>query len=192
MRAFVFTDPSLKRHAGRFVWLSINTERADNAPFLERFPVQAWPSFFIIDPQKETAAIRWVGGATVPQLEKLLADGRRAIHPSTRGVAEVLSRADLLYGEGKNADAAEAYREALRMAPPGWPQYPRAVESLLFALAHEHEPKGCATTAQEAYAKLAHTPSAANVAATGLDCSLDLAADDPDRAALVSEFTRAC
>ena len=192
MRAFVFTDPSLRRHAGQFVWLSINTERAENAAFQAKFPVQAWPSFFIIDPRKEAVAIRWVGGATVPQLEKLLADGRRSVHPSTRGVSEALARADQLYGDGRNAEAAEAYREALRLAPPGWPQYARAVESLLFALAQRHDAKGCAKTAQEAYPKLAHTPSAANVAASGLDCSLDLPADDPDRAALVSEFTRAC
>ena len=31
-----------------------------------------------------------------------------------------------------------------------------------------------------------------HLAASGLDCSLDLPADDPDRAPLVSEFTRAC
>jgi tetratricopeptide (TPR) repeat protein len=192
MRAFVFTDPSLQRHAGQFVWLSINTERAENAPFLARYPVEAWPSFFVIDPRKEAVAIRWVGGATVPQLEKLLADGRRSVPSSGRGVAEALARADRLYGENKNSEAAEAYREALRLAPPGWPQYPRAIESLLFALAHQHDAKGCAKTAQEAYSKLAHTPSAANVAAVGLDCSLDLPADDPDRPALVSEFTRAC
>ena len=40
MRAFVFTDAALKRHAGRFVWLSVNTERIDaekegSAPIVE-------------------------------------------------------------------------------------------------------------------------------------------------------------
>ena len=31
MRAFVFTDRTLTRHAGRFVWLSLDMEKAQNA-----------------------------------------------------------------------------------------------------------------------------------------------------------------
>jgi tetratricopeptide (TPR) repeat protein len=192
MRAAVFTDGSLKRHAGQFVWLSINTEKANNASFLTKFPVQVWPSLFIIDPRKEMVTIRWVGGATVPQLEKLLTDGRRSMQAPGRGLDETLARADRLYGEGKNAQAAEAYREALRTAPASWPSYSRAVESLLFALENTHDAKRCATLAREAYPKLAKTPSAANVAGTGLDCALNVAVDDPERAELVAFLTRAC
>src|SRR6266581_8778126 len=114
MRAFVFTDRALERHAGQFVWLSIDTEKARNAPFLTKYPVQAWPSFFILDSRQESVALRWVGGATVSQLEKLLADGRRAVRGQERGAEEALARADRLYGEGKNAAAAQAYRDVLK------------------------------------------------------------------------------
>src|SRR5690348_5304461 len=103
MRAFVFTDRSLAKRAGQFVWLSINTELAANAPFLKKFPVQAWPSFYVIDSNTEKAAYRWMGGATVAQLNKVLDDGRRAVRPGRSEFQIALAKADRLFGEGKNA-----------------------------------------------------------------------------------------
>ncbi len=41
LRAYVFPDAALKKHAGRFVWLSIDTEKEKNAPFLARYPIEA-------------------------------------------------------------------------------------------------------------------------------------------------------
>src|SRR5258707_829663 len=98
MRAFVFTDKALERQAGRFVWLSINTEKRDNATLLGKFPVQAWPSFYVIDPVKEKVVLRYVGGATVPQLQHILDDGVRAAGGGKSRPAEALAQADALYG----------------------------------------------------------------------------------------------
>jgi tetratricopeptide (TPR) repeat protein len=186
MRAFVFTDKALARHAGQFVWLSIDTERAGNAPFLTKYPVEAWPTYFVLDPKSEKAALRWVGGATVGQLEKILDDGRLAVRGKEKGVEELLARADAAFGSGRNADAVRDYREALQKAPPGWARYGRTVESLLFALQRVKDQKGCAETARAAFPKLAATSSAANVAGSGLDCAVGLEADDPARAELVA------
>jgi tetratricopeptide (TPR) repeat protein len=186
MRAFVFTDRALRRRAGQFVWLSIDTEKQGNAPFLTKFPVEAWPSFYVLDPATEKVSLRWVGGATVRQVEKILDDGRKAVRGGEKGVEEILARADGFYGEGKNADAVREYRNALLHAPENWPRYGRAVESLLFALQRVHDEKGCADTAREAFPRLRRTSSAANVAATGLDCALSLKAEDPARSSLAA------
>jgi tetratricopeptide (TPR) repeat protein len=186
MRAFVFTDRALARRAGQFVWLSIDTEKQGNAPFLTKFPVEAWPSFYVLDPATEKASLRWVGGATVRQVEKILDDGRKAVRGGEKGVEEILARADGFYGEGKNADAAREYRDALSRAPENWPRYGRAVESLLFALQSIHDEKGCAETAREAFPRLRRTSSAANVSATGLDCALSLKPEDPARSSLAA------
>jgi len=186
MKAFVFTDRALTRRTGQFVWLAIDTEKAVNAPFLTKFPVQVWPSFYVLDPTTETVALRWVGGATVPQLQKILDDGQAAVGSRGRGLDETLARADKLYGQQKNGEAAEAYREALTQAPPEWPGYARTVESLLFALQASHQREPCAKTAREAFAKLARTSSAANVAASGLDCALELPAENRERKDLVA------
>jgi tetratricopeptide (TPR) repeat protein len=190
MRAFVFTDPALRRDAGRFVWLSVNTEKATNADFLKKFPVQVWPSMYVIDPKTEKVALRWVGGATVPQLQKLFGDAEQAVRGKQTGVDEILARADALYGEGKNAEAAKLYEEALSKAPKDWPRYGRAVESLLFALASTDSHEQCATLARDHYPALKDTPSAANVAASGLDCALSLPEKNEYRKPLVDELER--
>jgi tetratricopeptide (TPR) repeat protein len=191
MRAFVFPDRALAKRAGQFVWLSINTELAGNAPFLKKYPVQAWPSFFVISPDSETVAYRWVGGATVAQMQKILDDGRRAARPGTSAFETTLARADRLYGAGKSAEAVAAYRETLALAPKGWSRYGRTMESLLFAMESSHDSEGCARAALEAYPKLAESPSAASVAASGLGCALDIPAEKPGRAELVASLEKA-
>jgi tetratricopeptide (TPR) repeat protein len=189
MRAFVFTDASLKRHAGQFVWLSINTEKARNAAFLETHRIEALPSFYVLDPAAGKVVLRWVGGASVRQVERILEDGRRAVYGKERGVEELLAQADRFFGENKYAEAVEKYRGVLEKAPAGWPPYARTLESLLFSLQQIGDSKGCAETAREAYPKLRETPSSANVAGSGLDCALSMKEADPARAGLVAALT---
>jgi len=185
MRAFVFTDASLERYAGQFVWLSINTEKAGNAAFLEAHRIEALPSFYVLEPAAGQVALRWVGGASVRQIEKILEDGRVAASGAKRGAADLLAQADRLYGENKYAEAAKAYRAAIGKAPAGWPHYARALESLLFSLERIGDLKGCAKLAREAYPKLRETASSANVAGSGLDCALSMKDADPARAGLL-------
>src|SRR5262245_25043920 len=129
MRAFVFTDKALAKHAGQFVWLSIDTEKKQNADFSQRYPIRAWQSMYVIDPDKETIVLRWVGGATVTQLDKLFAQGEQAVRRSRGGSSEALAKADALYGEGKYAESIAPYREALQKLPPKSPEYARATEA---------------------------------------------------------------
>ncbi|HEX9491845.1 MAG TPA: thiol reductase thioredoxin, partial [Thermoanaerobaculia bacterium] len=75
MRAFVFTDSSLARHAGQFVWLAVDIDDPANSAFLVKFPVTGTPTLMVIDPRTETVALRYVGSASVPQLEQLFRDG---------------------------------------------------------------------------------------------------------------------
>src|ERR1019366_8021471 len=162
MRAFVFTDKALERQAGRFVWLSINTEMRASAAVLAKYPVEAWPSFYVIDPASEKVVLRYVGGATVPQLQRILDDGERVANAAggmhkPDETDETLGKADRFFAGGKNAEAAEA--------PP--PPDPRPA------------------VARETFPTLRFSPSAANVAGSGLDCAVSLPKDAPPKAALV-------
>lgn len=193
MRAFVFTDDSLKGQAGRFVWLAIDTERETNAKVQEKYPIDAWPTLLVVDPKEERVALRWVGGATILQLQQILDDGRLAVLGGStgQGPEPAFARAERLYGERGFRDAASAYQEALKVAPPDWPRYSRAVESLLFALS---EAKDCVTSirvAREAIPRLRDTPSALNVAGLGLVCALELPVDDASRKDAVALFEKA-
>ena len=188
MRAFVFTDKALGRQAGRFVWLSINTEKRENAAVLAKYPFQASPTLFVIDPVAEKVVLKYVGGATVTQLQRILDDGARAAGHGRHGRKpdEWLAKADAFYSAGRNKEAAEAYRAALKGMATSSPSYPRAVESLLFALSASRQHEACATVAREAFPHLRASPSAASVAGSGLDCALALDKSLPTKVALVA------
>ncbi|HTY41477.1 MAG TPA: tetratricopeptide repeat protein [Thermoanaerobaculia bacterium] len=188
MRAFVFTDKALSKHAGQFVWLSIDTEKAQNAAFVKKYPIRAWPSMYVIDPVSEKITLRWVGGATVAELDKLFVEASR---PGKDAVASAaLKRADALYADGKYRESIAPYQEAVASLPKTSPSYARAVEALLFALSASDEPAPCVTVARSALPALRATPAAAVLAGSGLDCALGLPAEAPGRAASVAEFER--
>ncbi|QRK10167.1 thioredoxin family protein [Archangium violaceum] len=176
MKAYVFTDAALAKHAGRFVWLEINTDLPGNAVFQEKYPVESWPTFFIIDPKEEKALVRFAGSATVPQLEKLFEDGERAFRGGAEGPEALLARGDALYGEGKAAEAADVLAQTLAEAPADWSRRGRALESLLVAQYGAKRHEVCARTALTELPRVPHSASWANAAGLGLMCVLQVPA----------------
>jgi tetratricopeptide (TPR) repeat protein len=185
MRAFVFTDKSLERYAGRFVWLSIDTEAAKNNAFLKAHPISVWPTLLILDP-KDRVVFRYAGGATVPQIRKLLDDGEQAAHGAHSKADSLLVRADALAGQGKQAEAAKTFDEAIAAAPKAWSRLGRASESLVFALLQSQNPQRCAERAVALYPRVRGTSSAVNVASTGLSCATELDAKSWNRSELIA------
>src|SRR5262245_54779507 len=196
MRAFVFTDPALASQAGRFVWLEINTEKAENAALTKRLSIPAIPMFFVLDPADERVALRWVGGATTPHLIRILDDARNAVATGGTGGARTrptaadlaLAGADSLYGRADYAGAAAGYEAAVAAAGATWSRYGRMVESLLYCLQQTDQELRGAELALAAWPRLGHSPSAAAVAAGGLDCAVSLEEDDPRRAELLAKL----
>ena len=190
MRAFVFTDERLRRDAGRFVWLAIDTENRTNAAFRKRYPVPALPSFLVIDPGDETVVMRWVGGANVAQLERVFDDAEAAYRGgSTGGGPETaLARADRLYGEEKHAEAVAAYRQALAAAPPGWPSRTRCIESLLYSLSQLDSSEAIVALAHEVYPGLKGTPTGVSAVSSGLGAALALPDSAPHKREDMVEF----
>ena len=194
MQAYVYTDPKLAPYADRFVWLAIDTEKADNAATVAKFPVGAWPSMYVIDARKETVAFRWTGSATIDQLMKFLDEARLAtpVHAQVASSVEArLAEADRLNGTASWDAAANAYASALAAAPAKWAPLPRAADAYLFALQMAGRDEDCARAARELLPRLAGLPSSASVAAAGLDCAVGLKADAPGRQAAIAEFERA-
>src|SRR5712691_7654456 len=113
MRAFVFTDRSLARYAGRFVWLAIDVENPANSAFLTQFPIGPLPMLLVVDSKDESIAARYDGGPTLVQLKQFLDD----VHVKRSARDEALVRADRLMVEKKMQEAVTAYEEALASAP---------------------------------------------------------------------------
>lgn len=186
MRSHVFTDARLGRLAGRFVWLEVNGEEERNAAFLEQYPVDAWPTLFVIEPATAQVVVRWPGSSTAAELEKTLAEAERARSAPRDPAAKALARADRLNGAGDVAGAEAAYREALAEGGPAWARRPRAVESLVVLLALKSSPERCAETARAEAATLPRGPSFANVVANGLWCALGMPPDAAARAGSIA------
>jgi len=192
MQAFVFTDKRLERYAGQFVWLQVDIENSRNAEFLSRFPIPAIPTLLVIDPKKESVALRYMSGATVQQMEKLLADGRRAVQAEAPASADALLTAGDKYAAGGlSAEATKSYEQALAKAPKNWPRYGRAAEAYTTALMMGRDNARCATFAFETYPSLRGTSSGANVAYAGLDCAASLEAKTPKRDEMIDALEKA-
>lgn len=172
MRANVYTDKALERYAGRFVWLSINTENAKNAPFLKRYPIPALPTLLVLDARRDAVALRYVGGANIEQLKKMLGEVESDVRARAASTADrLLTKADGLASSGNHVEAAKAYEAAIAAGSRSWRGFGRAAESLLFELSMNRDPETCASRAVALYRRVKGSPSAANVAATGLSCA---------------------
>jgi tetratricopeptide (TPR) repeat protein len=183
MRAYVLPDARLAKLAGRVVRLDIDTEKPGNAPFVEKFPIDAWPTLLAVDPATEEVILRWAGTATVAQVERLARDAERALRAGRASRADAtLARADRLLGERRHAEAAAAYREALQAGGKGWERRERAAEALVQATGFSGDAAACAAAARQVLPTLAPGAAAARVAATGLGCARELE-DEAARAA---------
>jgi tetratricopeptide (TPR) repeat protein len=193
MRAFVFTDPALTSRAGRFVWLELNVEDERNAADRERLKLEVLPTFYVVNPADEAVVMRREDGLTVTEMTAFLDEARVAAAGAPAGspAEAALFRADRLNGEGKKAEAAAAYREALAAAPAGWPPYSRAVVALLYLHQSLHQDALCLALAREALPLVAGSPASVTVARSGLDCAVKLDKADAARAAAVVELEAA-
>ncbi|MBI5069432.1 MAG: hypothetical protein HZB56_14450 [Deltaproteobacteria bacterium] len=190
MEAHVLSDAHLVKQAGRFVWLSVDAEKEANAAFLEKFPVNGYPTFLFLDPEGETPLLRWAGSAGVKQFERLLDDALVArAAASGDGPEAALARADRAEAAGKGEEALAGYREALAQGGPGWARRPRAVESLVVALtAADGREQDCAGAALAEAATLPAGSSRASALANGLSCALGAEGEPGWRAPAIAKL----
>ena len=187
MQQYVFSDPKLAPIVNRYVWLELDMEKPENAGFRTKFPVEAFPTYFIVDPREEKALIRWVGGCSVERVLALLDEATLAYGGQT---PERLAHADALYAEGRNEEAIAAYQDVLDTADPQAPYYARTVESLLFALSRAGDNERGLALAEETLPLLRHEMCAGNIVSYGLDFAIGLPEDAPDRAQRMADMER--
>jgi tetratricopeptide (TPR) repeat protein len=183
MREYVFTDARLAKMADRFVWLAVDTESADNADFLARFPTMTLPTLWVIDPATETATMKWIGAATAAELDDLLDDAAAGVKGASGGDAmAAFVRGNQASGSGKLEDAVREYKKALATSPPSWKRRPAVVEALgarLLELARFDE---CVDLSIAETPKLPRGTSQSNVLQAGFMCAYSLPATSPARA----------
>ena len=82
MQTTVFMDPSFEADASRFVFATIDTDREENAPAVEKLPLSAWPTFYVLGAD-EAVLGRYVGGASKEQFHAFLDAGAKALVGAT-------------------------------------------------------------------------------------------------------------
>ena len=116
MKRFVFPDPGLRPVKDAVVWLSIDGENPKNNAFLDRFPLDAWPTFLVIEPRSESVVGRWIGAASVNDFRTFVQEGARAVSEDKRDAAtRELHKGYEARAKGDFAGAAASYRKALAL-----------------------------------------------------------------------------
>ena len=177
MREYVLPDPALAPLAGAFVWAGIDSERASNQGFLQRFPTRNLPTLWVIDSATEQPLLKWIGAATAPELALIL---ERARQPSAADAADPGATAEWVLGNrasaaGDTAGAIAHYQTALRSAPAGWPLRARAAETLSMRYVETGAQREAFALATELAAGLPASTARLNVVLNGIDAGVELA-----------------
>jgi tetratricopeptide (TPR) repeat protein len=186
MKSYVFPDPALRAFAGRFEWLSLDTERDENAGVVAKLGVRVLPTLYVIEPSSEQPVLAWPGSLTATELGELLGDAELAARRGdARGeAAAALLRGDQATAAGKTDEAIAAYRAALAAAPRTWSRRPRAVDALVTDLAAGHDLGACTTVGADEAPKLPPGTALADVLRAAMGCAEDLPATAPERSRL--------
>src|SRR4249919_2290393 len=75
MQNYVLNDPSLASLGERVVLVELDTDKPENAAFLEKYTVNVWPTFFVIDANSGEATSLWPGSASVNEFRGFVEDG---------------------------------------------------------------------------------------------------------------------
>ncbi len=183
LRANVLHGEALGAVSERFVWASIDTERDENAAFLEKYPVTVWPTLWFLRPDGEPVA-RWLGALTADELVTLLGEVEASAKGGGGGgeAAAALVRGDQRAAAGAGAEALAAYEEARRKAPANWPMRGRLADAYASSLRQAGRHDDCLGAAADELRQLPPGTARANVMATALLCGEAAARSDANEA----------
>lgn len=174
MRAYVFTDPALAPERDRFVWLSLDTEKEKNAPFVARYGVDALPTMWIFDPEAPDAPLwKYAGTLSAPELRAVL-DGARARSP-------VLAEARDAGARGDVRAARIAYERAIAAAAPQGDARAIAVDELVALLSTKQDYDACSDVAARELPSLSGGIHRTNVLVGGAFCATESKEGSPGR-----------
>lgn len=177
MKATVFTDASFQGDASKFVFASLDTDKEPNAPVVAKFPLSAWPTFYVVGTDEAVLA-RYVGSASTPQFHAFLDAGSKA-RAGAEGAAKRLLAAERALAK-KDFDTADAeLTAALAEAPADWVRRPDVLVSLISTKRNRKDYAGCIQLAREAMAQTGSSSSASDFLSIALECASERSTEDP-------------
>ncbi|HET9620762.1 MAG TPA: thioredoxin family protein [Kofleriaceae bacterium] len=184
MKSTVFTDPSFKPEADKFVFVALDTDKEVNAAAVGKYPPSAWPTFYVIGPDKasgqpETVLARFVGAASVAQFHTFLDAGRKAQDGGAAGADARLLGSERAIAVKDLATAEQELDAALGQAPADWPRRPEALRALISTKSKRKDLAGCVALAGARMDDTGNAAAATDFLVIGLHCADKLEKDDP-------------
>ena len=183
MQRFVLSDPGMKPVADAVVWASVETEREPNKAVVEKFPVDAWPTFLVVDPRSEAVLGRFLGSGTVQDLRAFVQEGVRAYREQGRPADPAWAaqrEGDAARNRGDLKATAEAYGRAVGMSNADDPQRPERLNLYLSALLRTKDWKTCVQTGLGEARNTPDSALGADFQSYAFNCAQNLPKDDPD------------
>ncbi|MEO8160456.1 MAG: thioredoxin family protein, partial [Arenimonas sp.] len=196
MQNYVLTDPSLASLAGRVVLVELDTDKPENAAFLEKYSVNVWPTFFVIDPASGQATGLWPGSASASEFRGFVEDGLAGIEAANSADADpaapprLMVSAKAAQASGDYAAAAKDYAQAVAKAEAGWPRRNEALMGWLFSLGQAGDARQCIAVGRAHLAEVQGAAVPGDYAATLLGCAGDGSAGPEAKAAHVEAVAR--
>jgi thiol-disulfide isomerase/thioredoxin len=185
MQRFVLADPGMKPVAEAVVWSSIETERERNKAVVEKYPVDAWPTFLIVDPDNETVLGRFLGSGTVQDLRAFVQDGVRAYQEKGKPADPAWAaqrEADAARNRGDLAASAAAYGKAVQLSKADDPQRPERLNLYMAALRKLKDYRGCVQTGLREARNTPESALGTDFQSYAFDCAQSLPKGDPEAA----------
>ena len=177
MQNYVMNDPSLASLADRVVLVELDTDKPENAFFLEKYSVNVWPTFFIIDPNSTQVAGVWPGAASVREFRGFIEEGLAGIEamgsdqsdpnsPLRRMMAAKAAQATRDY-----AKAATLYSELVAANDKTWPRRSEALMGWLSSLDQAGNAQDCLKVGRAHLSEVEGAAVPADYASILLGCS---------------------
>jgi len=181
MQRFVLSDPGLKPVADALVWSSVETEREANKAVVEKYPLDAWPTFLIVDPQSGAVLGRFLGSGTVQDIRAFVQDGVHAYQAKGKpadAATAAQREGDAARNRGNHAATAAAYGRALQSSKPSDPQRPERLNLYMTALRRTKDHRTCVETGLREARNTPSTALGVDFQANAFSCAQELPKDD--------------
>ena len=192
MRSTVMEDPGLRPVAGAVVWASIETEAEKNKDVVDKYPLDAWPTFVLVNPDDETVIARWLGAASVSDFRAFVRNGATAYRSRMKGASPAAAaqrKGDEARLSGDLPASAAAYARAVQLSKPKDPQRPERLALYANALRKLHTKaagRTCIALAQRELNHTGDTAIATDFIGYATSCAGDLPRGDPAVAKLTA------
>jgi tetratricopeptide (TPR) repeat protein len=177
MKHFVFTEASLAPLADLAVFVDVDTDRDENAAFVDKYAIDVWPTFFVIQPDTGEILGYWPGAGSAKEMDHFVREAVAA-NDARRGktlapdspLAALLSAKDH-QARSQYKKAIPFYEKALAKAPSDWSRRDETLRGYLSALYNAARADECVRVGEKYIDEIKGSAQPTDFARQMLECA---------------------